>query len=142
LYFTIQEIFDIGTYEELVERRTIPDYLYSDDEDEDIPKNDESTNNGDLTATNNGDLTATNNGDLIATSNGDLTTTNNGDLTTSSKTTENGGSTNPFRRQMEEEEKMKRNRRKSIHKFIREQKSIDDDIGKTLMYKSVILSMQ
>jgi hypothetical protein len=130
LYFTIQEIFDIGTYEELVERRTIPDYLYSDDEDEDIPKNDESTNNGDLTATNNGDLTTTNNGDL--------TTTNNGSLTTSSKTTENGGSTNPFRRQMEEEEKMKRNRRKSIHKFIREQKSIDDDIGKTLMYKSFI----
>jgi hypothetical protein len=130
LYFTIQEIFDIGTYEELVERRTIPDYLYSDDEDEDIPKNDESTNNGDLTATNNGDLTTTNNGDL--------TTTNNGSLTTSSKTTENGGSTNPFRRQMEEEEKMKRSRRKSIHKFIREQKSIDDDIGKTLMYKSFI----
>ena len=102
-FVVIQEIFDIGTYEELVERRTIPDYLYSDDEDDDVPKCDESTT---------------------------PTPTATCDDSTTSATSENGCSTNPFRRQMADEEKMKRNRRKSIHKFIREQQSVDDDIGK------------
>jgi hypothetical protein len=40
-------------------------------------------------------------------------------------------STNPFRQKgLSEEEKLKRNRRRSIHRKIREQQSIDDDIGK------------
>ena len=98
-HFIFQAIFDIGTYEELLERRTIPDYLYSDDSDDELAK---STPHRVSSST---DVTSSN---------------GNG----------NGISTNPFRKQMDDEQALRRNRRRSIHKFIQEQHSIEDDIGK------------
>ena len=91
----------------MVERRTIPEYLCSDEEEEELSRNGNGTSSTTPTST--------------------TTTT-----TTMIKTPESchdTGSTNPFRRQMDEEEKLKRNRRRSVHKKIREQQSIDDDVG-------------
>ncbi len=82
--------FILRTYEELLARHTIPDYLYQSDEDDLTHIPDE--------------ISKTDNCETIS-----------------------NGNTNPFKKYNSSNKE--KSRRRSIHKYIREQQSIDDDIG-------------